>query len=206
MNKKLWHFIVSVSKHWGSLVTGGVVIGVIGLWQNTGHPVPAWAYWLVAIIAFFVACFRAWSEQGDRAEFLRKELDNPSKLVLSQKQDQGFYDTKRMSNGAFFIYATLIISNQSNKANAVVQYEASIMKTDMSYIPITIEQGKADNFEFSVIPVNIPALTTVEAVIGFFDAAPQRYGQPFKMKITAIDMYDERFTTDIDFSKPTRTS
>jgi hypothetical protein len=204
MNKKLWLYIVSVSKHWGSLVTGGVIIGVIGIWQNTGHPVPVWAYWLVAIVAFFIGSFNAWSEQVEHAEILQKELDNPSKLVLSQKQDPGFYDVKRLDNGTFFIYATLIISNQGNKANAVVRYEASIMKTDMSYVPVTIEQGDAGSFKFSVTPVNVPALNTVEAAVGFFDFAPQRYGQPFKMKITAIDMYDEEFTTDIDFAKPTR--
>jgi hypothetical protein len=122
--------------------------------------------------------------------------------VISQKQDPGYYDVKRLTNGQFFIFATIIISNQSNKANSIVKYEASIMKTDMSYTPVIIEQGKTDNFEFSVTPVNIPAFSTVEAIVGFFDVAPQRYGQPFKMKIAAIDMYGNHFMTDIDFSKP----
>jgi hypothetical protein len=132
------------------------------------------------------------------------QQQNLSKLVISQKQDPGYYDVKRQLNGQFFIFATIIISNQSNKANSIVKYEASIMKTDMSYTPVIIEQGKTDNFEFSVTPLNIPAFSTVEAIVGFFDVAPQRYGQPFRMKITAIDMYGNPFMTDIDFSKPSK--
>jgi hypothetical protein len=199
---KMWRFLVSVAKHWGSLVTGGIIIGIISIWQNTGHAVQAWVYWLVAIVAFIVACYKAWSQQVEEVESLRAELENPSKLVISQKKDPGYYDNKRQGDGRFFIFAAIIISNQSNKANSVVQYEALIMKTDMSYTPIKLEQGETENFEFSVIPVNIPAFNTVETMVGFFDVAPQRYGQPFKMKITAIDMYGKRFTTDLDFSKP----
>lgn len=139
---------------------------------------------------------------NQQIEIKTHQQQNSSMLVISQKQDPGYYDVKRQGNGEFFIFATIIISNQSDKANSIVRYEASILKTDMSYSPITIEQGSTDNFEFSVIPVNIPAFSTAERIVGFFDVAPERYGQPFKMKITAIDMYGKRFTTDIDFSKP----
>jgi hypothetical protein len=132
------------------------------------------------------------------------QQESTSKLVISQKKDPGYYDVKRLQNGEFFIFATLIISNQSIKGNSVVEYEASIMKTDLSYTPVIIEQGKTDNFAFSVTPVNIPGYSTVETVVGFFDVAPQRFGQPFKMKVTAIDMYGQRFRADIDFAKPSR--
>jgi hypothetical protein len=32
-------FLTAVLKHWGVIVTGGMVIGLLSLWQNTGHVV-----------------------------------------------------------------------------------------------------------------------------------------------------------------------
>jgi hypothetical protein len=61
-------FVFAVARHWGSLVSGGFLIGVLGIFQGTGHAVPAWVYWLVAIVALFVACFRAWLEERKAKE------------------------------------------------------------------------------------------------------------------------------------------
>jgi hypothetical protein len=56
----VWEYIGAVAHHWGTLVTGGVAIGVLGIWQGTGHSVPRSVYWCLGLIALFISCFRAW--------------------------------------------------------------------------------------------------------------------------------------------------
>jgi len=61
---KLWDFISAVSRRWGSLVTGGTFIGLLATWQGTGHYVPPYVYWTVALLGLFVAFFRAWKDEN----------------------------------------------------------------------------------------------------------------------------------------------
>jgi len=56
-------FIRAVVEHWGALVSGGAIIGFLGIWQGTGHPVPPTVYWIVAIVGIFVASYLAWNEE-----------------------------------------------------------------------------------------------------------------------------------------------
>jgi hypothetical protein len=62
------HFLEAVVKHWGVLVTGGFAIGILGIWQGTGHPVRPWVYWIVAIAGLFLAFFKAWNDQVNEKE------------------------------------------------------------------------------------------------------------------------------------------
>ena len=45
-------------------MTSGAIIGVIGTWQSTGHHVPGYAYWAIAVIGLFSAFYLAW--RGER--------------------------------------------------------------------------------------------------------------------------------------------
>ncbi len=71
--RSLWTFVRSVARHWGSLVTGGFVIGLIGIWQGTGHAVRPGVYWAVALLALFAAFFAAWSEEHKAKERVAAE-------------------------------------------------------------------------------------------------------------------------------------
>jgi hypothetical protein len=68
MLNRLRLFLASVAHSWGTLLTGGFFIAVLGLYQSTGHPVRPLIYWAAALVALFVACFKAWSDQFDVAE------------------------------------------------------------------------------------------------------------------------------------------
>ena len=61
--KRLRQFVIAVLKKWGSLVTGGVLIGCVGIWQGTGHTVPAWVYAAIAAGGLLISFFKAWEEQ-----------------------------------------------------------------------------------------------------------------------------------------------
>jgi hypothetical protein len=67
--KLVFRFCSDVIHQWGSLVTSGAIIGVIGIWQATGHPVPPSVYWSIAGIGLFIAFYLAW-----RKEHIAKEL------------------------------------------------------------------------------------------------------------------------------------
>jgi hypothetical protein len=66
--RRIIDFILAVAKHWGALVTGGAAIGLISIWQETGHRVPAYVYWSIALLALFVAFFRAWKDKAEQVE------------------------------------------------------------------------------------------------------------------------------------------
>src|SRR5258708_6195598 len=65
---RLYQFIRAVFTHWGVLVTGGFAIGVLFVWQGTGHPIRPWVYLIVAIAGLFLAFFRAWNDQVNEKE------------------------------------------------------------------------------------------------------------------------------------------
>jgi hypothetical protein len=59
----VFQFLRAVIRHWGALVSGGAIIGFLGIWQGTGHPVSPTVYWIVAIVGIFIACYLAWNEE-----------------------------------------------------------------------------------------------------------------------------------------------
>jgi hypothetical protein len=58
-----FHFLYAVSRHWGSLMTSGFLMGFLYIWQGTGHDVPHYIFWIIAIVGIFVACYKAWDEE-----------------------------------------------------------------------------------------------------------------------------------------------
>lgn len=56
-------FLKAVVRHWVSLVTGGIVIALLWLWQGFGHIIPRLVYGVVAVGAVLVASYRAWRDQ-----------------------------------------------------------------------------------------------------------------------------------------------
>ena len=63
--RKLAYWLVSVCRHWGSLVTSGVLIGGLGVWQGTDHRVSPYVYWLVAVLGLISAFYRTWAVEHD---------------------------------------------------------------------------------------------------------------------------------------------
>ncbi len=86
----VWLFLKAVGKHWGSIVTGGMAMGLLGIWQGVGHPIKPWVYWLIAIVGLAIAFYRAWLDQyqkvdaieAARSEIERKYLDERPQLGL----------------------------------------------------------------------------------------------------------------------------
>lgn len=62
---KILLWIDAVRQHWGSLVTGGALIGVLGIWQSTGHYVKPYIYWVLAIGCLLIASYKAWADEHE---------------------------------------------------------------------------------------------------------------------------------------------
>ena len=82
--RRLLEFTVAVLHHWGALVTGGVLIGILSIWQSTGHTVRPWVYSSIAIVALFVGFFRAWN---DKAKQLEGHANRPRPVGSSEWRD-----------------------------------------------------------------------------------------------------------------------
>lgn len=68
MVRKLLEYSITVIHHWSSLLTGGIIIALLSLWQGTGHKLPPALYWVVGIVALFIAMFKAWEAERDAKE------------------------------------------------------------------------------------------------------------------------------------------
>ena len=49
-------------------MTGGFFIGLVGIWQETGHTVRPGLYWGIALVALFIAFYKARAEERDAKE------------------------------------------------------------------------------------------------------------------------------------------
>jgi hypothetical protein len=77
-------FVNALRKHWGSLVTGGMAIGLLGTWQNTGHAISPWIYWAIALLGFFGACFFAWRDETRKTEEHRLKCEVAETTCLAE--------------------------------------------------------------------------------------------------------------------------
>src|ERR1700739_943903 len=78
-------FVRDVLGYWGALVTGGVIIGALSIYQNLGHTIAPWVYGSIAVIAIVVASYRAWVFQfvkRQEVEEKLKEVDVRARLSI----------------------------------------------------------------------------------------------------------------------------
>ncbi len=75
----LWAFVVSVLRQWAVLVTGTLIVGLIGVYEHAiQKPISGWPFWSAIIASLFVAFFLAW-----RKERLIVERSGSSLLPLT---------------------------------------------------------------------------------------------------------------------------
>ena len=70
-------YLDAIRRHWGSLVTGGAFIGILGIWQGLGHQVSPWVYWMIAILGLGVASYLAWLDEHRKLKSEVKRNQKP---------------------------------------------------------------------------------------------------------------------------------
>jgi hypothetical protein len=78
-------FLREVLGHWGSLLTGGILVAVFWVLQGYGLRVSPLFYGISALIAFLSASFYAWNAQKERAELAESRIkrDEGPQLFLT---------------------------------------------------------------------------------------------------------------------------
>ncbi len=100
--RKPGQFGKELVKQWGTLVTSGVLIGALSIWQGLGHAVRPAVYWAVALGGFVVACYRAWLTENElrlnALEKLKAIAEAKPKIKL-REPDPVFFENVSQSYG-----------------------------------------------------------------------------------------------------------
>ncbi len=83
-------FLYAVGSNWGALVTGGVLIGILGVFERWRNRPLSWrAYRWIAAGAVFVACYFAWLAEHDARFSAEHDLRvSQDKLTHQQLDNQ----------------------------------------------------------------------------------------------------------------------
>ena len=99
----------AVRRQWGTLVTGGAIIGALGIWQGTGHTLPSGVYWVVGVAGLAFSFYRAWLEQHTEVERLRNENDD-RKPRLRLKLESTLYVYDKEKDLTVFVLSAFILN------------------------------------------------------------------------------------------------
>jgi hypothetical protein len=71
--RHVWEFLVAVLRQWAALVTGGLIVAVIGLYEHaTGRQFAGRFFWIAVIISLVVAFFLVWRKERLEVERLTR--------------------------------------------------------------------------------------------------------------------------------------
>jgi hypothetical protein len=123
---KLVTWISAVVGHWGSIVTSGALIGALAIWQGTGHYVPRYTYWVIAICGLLFAFYRAWAAEYDAKQELQIRFDHieTSRPKIRLKELFSDYTTFITSAGTEFIAQSIFIRLVNEPENPFPNAEA----------------------------------------------------------------------------------
>ena len=122
MLHRLWQFVAAITKTWGARVTGGVIIGILGVWQLTGHALKPWVGWAVIMGGVVVACFEVWNQQVEVSRDLRNQLQQQTNKQSNMR--------KALYRELILLYATFIsIQKIMDETPSAVEAAGSLLKT-----------------------------------------------------------------------------
>lgn len=88
MLRDLARFTIAVARHWGILVTGGFIVGLIALVERvSGKAISGWPLWLALGMSLFLASFLAWRDERQVISTLNKTLEDLNETIKKLQQD-----------------------------------------------------------------------------------------------------------------------
>ena len=74
--RHVWKLIVAVLRRWGTLVTGGFIVALIGLYEHaSGRAIAGRLFWTVVIISLLIAFFQVWRKERLTVERLSRKRE-----------------------------------------------------------------------------------------------------------------------------------
>ena len=117
--RKIFTFARAVLHHWGTLVTGGSIIGALGIYQNVGHPVAPWVYWTVAIMSLVIAFYRAWLDESNKVDSLMAEISKIAEKSASSPPSNATASPVVTANPIQTVSPAITVSPVFNLPNAL---------------------------------------------------------------------------------------
>jgi hypothetical protein len=78
-------FISAILSHWVSLMSGGVAVVGLGLWERfAGYAIPRYTYLIIILMFIVLACFLAWKDARVEMRIFRVEAEKEQSLLQSQ--------------------------------------------------------------------------------------------------------------------------
>ena len=96
MWRDIWSYLRALWKHWVILVSGvgSVIVGAVVAYLKTS--LPYWTFWVLALVCFFVASFRAWRDVSTALQSAQSEINQLRTPKYAKEQLElvrGFYET-----------------------------------------------------------------------------------------------------------------
>jgi hypothetical protein len=109
----LIEFISALIFQWAALLTGGVVIAMVAVWEKFYGNIPPSAYLIVVVVTFVAACYLAWLKQKNAADAAE------CKIYVSQKRSEAKKQLATFHKEADkFIFSTLTRDSPQSEFDA----------------------------------------------------------------------------------------
>lgn len=146
-------FFVALMGDWVVLMSGvaSVVLAVVGI-AKKWEKVPRWAFWLAAIVCFFLASARVWTTEHKTALQLQSQLDELKNPNLSCSIEQ-VSDTHNLDTA---VVALVVTVRNTGAPSVAEQYELSVQTASGQVVgqPLTIPPVLHLTYPNRVIDVN----------------------------------------------------
>jgi hypothetical protein len=119
----LFFFVRSLVSHWGVLMTGGIPMAILAVWEHWKGQSISWGFFLVGALVFLLwAAYLAWKDEHGKCVALTREI-------------QGLRSTRSLARG-YISYGSLRdsvnvskISLTENKTEATIEWQIPFERT-----------------------------------------------------------------------------
>ena len=78
------NFIRAVLSHWVGLMSGGVIVVAVGVWERlAGRNVPLHVYLILVLLFIILACFLAWKDAHNEMRVRQAEAEKEQAILIA---------------------------------------------------------------------------------------------------------------------------
>jgi hypothetical protein len=146
--RELWEFAIAVTHRWGVLMTSGVVVASIAVYEHLSQSaIFGWPLWVAICVALFAAFFLAWRDEHHKRiaadEELRKFKEAASKLKIEiqERSINQYVDTQNFTSDGSIINLKVSLLNRRTIPITIKAIELTINVAGQTYL-MRAEEGE----------------------------------------------------------------
>jgi hypothetical protein len=184
----IFTFILAVVDKWAALMTGGIAIAALTLWERYKNQPISWAsYFAIALISIFVACYQAWRDEHKMTQQLTQSLQNVSggtdrvSFPFTYEQEQRFISAlERVPEQQRFpvtIHCNDNAALYANKMASVFNNHGWSAKAACSFLIVSTSMGFGFGLSQDVFSYKKPAPFAVTKIMELLEYAHVKYAR-----------------------------